>query len=59
MVKKGQFKNLNYSTLDEAKYINQLHGIVLQCQHLTRIFCLLFIIPYLHAYSDLFAMKPT
>jgi transposase, IS6 family len=29
MIKKGQIKNLNYSGLDEAKYINQLFGIVL------------------------------
>ncbi len=29
MVKKGQIKNLNYSGLNEAKYINQLFGIVL------------------------------
>jgi len=29
MVKKGQIKNLNYSNLDEVKYINQLFGIVL------------------------------
>jgi len=29
MIKKGQIKNLNYSPLNEAKYINQLFGIVL------------------------------
>ncbi len=29
MIKKGQVKNLNYSGLNEAKYINQLFGIVL------------------------------
>lgn len=29
MVKKGQVKNLDYSGFDEAKYINQLFGIVL------------------------------
>jgi hypothetical protein len=29
MIKKGQIKNLNYSGLNEAKYINQLFGIVL------------------------------
>ena len=29
MIKKGQVKNLNYSSLNEAKYINQLFGIVL------------------------------
>ena len=29
MVKKGQVNNLNYSGLDEVKYINQLFGIVL------------------------------
>jgi transposase, IS6 family len=29
MIKKGQIKNLNYSVLNEAKYINQLFGIVL------------------------------
>ncbi len=29
MVKKGQIKNLNYSGLNEAKYTNQLFGIVL------------------------------
>ena len=28
MVKKGQIKNFNYSDLNEAKYINQLFGIV-------------------------------
>ena len=28
MVKKGQIKNFNYSGLNEAKYINQLFGIV-------------------------------
>ena len=28
MIKKGQIKNLNYSVLNEAKYINQLFGIV-------------------------------
>ena len=28
-IKKGQVKNLNYSGLNEAKYINQLFGIVL------------------------------
>jgi hypothetical protein len=26
MIKKGQIKNLNYSGLNEAKYINQLFG---------------------------------
>jgi hypothetical protein len=29
MIKKGQVKNLNYSGLNEAKYINKLFGIVL------------------------------
>ena len=29
MVKIGQVNNLNYSDLDEIKYINQLFGIVL------------------------------
>ena len=29
MIKKGQVKNLNYSGLNEAKYVNQLFGIVL------------------------------
>jgi len=29
MVKKGQANNLNYSGLDEVKYINQLFEIVL------------------------------
>ncbi len=29
MIKKGQIKNLNYSVLNEAKYINQLFGLVL------------------------------
>ncbi len=29
MIKKGQIKNLNYSGFNEAKYINQLFGIVL------------------------------
>ena len=29
MIKKGQIKNLNYSSLNEAKYVNQLFGIVL------------------------------
>jgi transposase, IS6 family len=29
MIKKGQVKNLNYSSPNEAKYINQLFGIVL------------------------------
>jgi hypothetical protein len=29
MIKKGQIKNFNYSALEEAKYINQLFGIVL------------------------------
>ncbi len=29
MIKKGQIKNLNYSVLNEVKYINQLFGIVL------------------------------
>jgi len=29
MIRKGQVKNLNYSGLNEAKYINQLFGIVL------------------------------
>ncbi len=28
MIKKGQVKNLNYSVLNEVKYINQLFGIV-------------------------------
>jgi hypothetical protein len=28
MIKKGQIKNLNYSSLNEAKYVNQLFGIV-------------------------------
>ncbi len=27
MIKKGQIKNLNYSGLNEVKYINQLFGI--------------------------------
>ena len=29
MIKKGQVKNLNYSVLNETKYINQLFGIVI------------------------------
>ena len=29
MIKKGQINNLNYSILNEVKYINQLFGIVL------------------------------
>jgi len=29
MVRKGQIKNLNYPGLNEAKYTNQLFGIVL------------------------------
>jgi hypothetical protein len=29
LIKKGQIKNLNYSVLNEAKYINQLFEIVL------------------------------
>ncbi len=29
MVKKGKIKKLNYSALNEAKYTNQLFGIVL------------------------------
>ncbi len=29
MIKKGQIKNLNYSVLNEVKYINQLFDIVL------------------------------
>ena len=29
MVKKGQIKNLNYPGLNEAKYTNQLFGVVL------------------------------
>ncbi len=29
VVKKGQVNNLNYSVLNEVKYINQLFGIVL------------------------------
>ena len=29
MIKKGQIENLNYSGFNEAKYINQLFGIVL------------------------------
>jgi len=29
MIKKGQVRNLNYSPLNEAKYVNQLFGIVL------------------------------
>ena len=29
MIKKGQIKNLNYSVLNEVKYINQLFGIFL------------------------------
>jgi transposase, IS6 family len=29
MIKKGQVKNINYSGLNEAKYINQLFGIVI------------------------------
>ena len=29
MIKKGQVKNINYSGLNEAKYVNQLFGIVL------------------------------
>jgi hypothetical protein len=28
-IKKGQIKNLSYSGFNEAKYINQLFGIVL------------------------------
>ncbi len=28
MIKKGQIKNFNYSALEEAKYVNQLFGIV-------------------------------
>ena len=31
MVKKGQVNDLNYSVLNEVKYIDQLFGIVLQC----------------------------
>jgi len=29
MIKKGQVKNLNYSSLNKVKYVNQLFGIVL------------------------------
>jgi transposase, IS6 family len=29
MIKKGQVNNLNYSVLNEVKYINQLFGLVL------------------------------
>ena len=29
IIKKGQIKNLNYSVINEIKYINQLFGIVL------------------------------
>jgi hypothetical protein len=29
MIKKGQINDLNYSVLNEIKYINQLFGIVL------------------------------
>ena len=29
MIKKGQVNNLNYSILNEVKYINQLFGIIL------------------------------
>jgi hypothetical protein len=29
MIRKEQIKNFNYSTLNAAKYINQLFGIVL------------------------------
>jgi len=29
MIKKGQIKNLNTLGLDEAKYINQLFGLIL------------------------------
>jgi hypothetical protein len=29
MIRKEQIKNFNYSTLNEAKYVNQLFGIVL------------------------------
>ena len=29
MIKKRQVKNLNYSVLNEVKYINQLFGMVL------------------------------
>ena len=29
MIKKGQVNNLNYSVLNEVKYINQLFGIIL------------------------------
>ena len=29
MIKKGQVNNLNYSALNEVRYINQLFGIVL------------------------------
>jgi len=29
MIKKGQINNLNYSSLNEAKYVNQLFGIAL------------------------------
>ena len=29
MIKKEQIKNLNYSSLNEAKYVNQLFGIAL------------------------------
>ena len=31
MIKKGQVNDLNYSVLNEIKYINQLFGIALQC----------------------------
>ena len=31
MIKKGQVNYLNYSVLNEIKYINQLFGIALQC----------------------------
>ena len=30
LIKKGQIKNLNYSGFNEAKYVNQLFGIVLE-----------------------------
>jgi transposase, IS6 family len=38
MIKKGQIKNLNYSGLNEAKYVNKLFEIVLYIDTFYQIF---------------------
>jgi hypothetical protein len=58
MVKKRQVNNLNYSVLNEVKYINQLFGIFYNVGIFPSDLLTFFILIDLHAYFEVFATEP-